>query len=65
MRPATTPEPHQLNPVVTYNPGELAGEWVFTLHAGGHRQWMRTTELQALYRDCDAALNAHRKAVAS
>lgn len=52
-------------PTVTYTPTPLAGEWVFTLANGGHRQRLRTTELQALYRDCDRALVAHRKAEAS
>lgn len=49
-------------PTVTHEPGELAGEWVFVLSACGHRQRMRSTELIALYRSCDAALNAARKA---
>lgn len=49
-------------PTVTFDPASLAGEWVFVISAAGRRQRMRSTELIALYRDCDAALNAARKA---
>lgn len=49
-------------PTVTYEPAELAEDWVFMLAAHGRRQRMRHTELVALYRSCDEALNAARKA---
>ena len=53
------------SPAVAYAPGDLAGDWVFVLASGGHRQRMRKEELVALYRDCDRALNDLRAATES
>lgn len=49
-------------PALAYAPSDLAGDWVFLLHTGLGNVRLRKTDLQALYRDCDAALNDERKA---
>lgn len=49
-------------PALTYAPGDLAGDWVFVLSTGLGNVRLRKADLQALYRDCDRALNDERKA---